>query len=93
MKIANIWIKETEKEEHKTTLEDVKERLPLREKLHNSAGFQVKLKNKPLLFGLRKDERTSRANEGSVGEKEEGREETNKMNIVFLFLFLLFLLE
>ena len=46
--MANTWISETEDdiEELQITQEDITERTPLRNKLHNFKGFQEKLRRK-----------------------------------------------
>ena len=46
--MANTWINETESdiEELQITHEDITERTPLRNKLHNSRGFQEKPRRK-----------------------------------------------
>ena len=47
-KITNTWINETENdiEEFQITYEDITERPPLRNKLHNFKGFQEKPRRK-----------------------------------------------
>ena len=46
--MANIWINETENDIEKLQIihEDITERTPIRNKLHNFKGFQVKPKRK-----------------------------------------------
>ena len=54
--MANTWINETENdiEELQITYEDITERIPLRNKLHNLKGFQEHPEEKQVLFRLKK---------------------------------------
>ena len=62
LKMANTWISETENdiEEVQITQEDITERTPLRNKLHNFKGFKKNQEGKQELLGLRKGEKNTR---------------------------------
>ena len=51
---------ENDIQELQITHEDITERTPLRNKLHNLKGFQEKPKEKQELLGLRKGEKNTR---------------------------------
>ena len=77
--MTNTRINETENdiEEHQITHEDIKERTPLRNKLHNFKGFQEKPKRKTGATWTeeRKEKHKERMREIWSERKKEGREQ------------------
>ena len=62
LKMVITWIIETENgvKELQVIHEDITERIPIRNKLHNLKGFQENPEEKQEPFGLRKGERNTR---------------------------------
>ena len=62
LKMANTWSNVTQNDiqEYQTTHEDITERTPLKNNLHNCKGFQEHPRIKQEPFGLRKGKRNTR---------------------------------
>ena len=83
--MANTLISETgnDIEELQITQEDITERTPLRNKLHNFKGFQEKPRRKTgAAWTEERRENTQGKNERDTEGKEKGRKEAVETNLV-----------
>ena len=87
--MANTWISETENdiEELQITQEDITERTPLRNKLHNFKSFLEKPRKNRSCLDWEKERETQGRSERDMKGKEKGRNQAVETNIVHSGLF------